>query len=245
MKTRIVIGAAGFIGSAIVQQLGDEPDRLIKLDPKLNGTDADHPVRRSPESGSTAVTAAIKLVARRGDRVELIYAAGTHPPLRSMSDTSPAEVEAVLEDTIQAYALMRAFAHTITSRRASGSIVYISTIGAMRPHRYLAGYDASRAAVESIIRSIAVEYGRNGVTARTLAVGPLKESASTKSDGDQGPVLVDLVPTGTYASVADIASMAVAFAGSAFDCANGHTLTADGGLTVQLRPSAVERGPDS
>ena len=140
---------------------------------------------------------------------------------------------------------MRAFAQAITSKRASGSIVYISTVGARRPHRYLAGYDASRAAVESVVRSIAVEYGRHGVTARTLAVGPLRESSSTRADGDLGPALVDLVPTGVYASVADIAAIAIALAGPAFDCVNGHTLTADGGLTVQLRPSAVERGPDS
>lgn len=245
MRTRIVIGAAGFIGSAIVRRLGDEPDQLIKLDPKLKDADADRTVKFSPESGSTTVTAAIKQSARRGDRIELIYAAGNHPPLRGMGATTPAEVEAILDDTVQAYAVMRAFAHAITSRRASGSIVYISTIGAMRPHRYLAGYDASRAAVESIVRSIAVEYGRHGVTARTLAVGPLKESVSTKADGDQAAVLVDLVPTGAYGSVDDIASMAVAFAGPAFDYVNGHTLTADGGLTVQLRPSAVERGPDS
>jgi gluconate 5-dehydrogenase len=243
MTTRIVVGAAGFIGSAIVRHVGDGPDPLIEIDRKpADEHESRHADPRRESEGST-ISEVLKRLARPGSRIELIYAAGTHPPLRSMDDTSPAEVESALDDAVQSYAVMRAFAHTVAARRASGSIVFISTVGATRPHRYLAGYDAARAAVESIVRSIAIEYGRRGITARTLAVGPIRESSSTRSDGDLGPALVDLVPTGKYASVADIASIAVAFAGPAFDCANGHTLTVDGGLTVQLRPSAVERGP--
>ena len=42
MRTRIVIGAAGFIGSAIVKQLANEPDRLIAFDPALDQNSGSH-----------------------------------------------------------------------------------------------------------------------------------------------------------------------------------------------------------
>jgi NAD(P)-dependent dehydrogenase (short-subunit alcohol dehydrogenase family) len=240
MRTRIVVGAAGFIGRAIIEHLASEDDRVIAVDPELFGPNS---VRSAADPETIAAT--VKPLARPGARIELIYAAGTHPPLRAMSDTPANEVARALLDTVDAYAAMRTFAQTVAKSPAAGSIVFISTVGASHPHRYLAGYDAARAAAESIVRSIAVEYGRRGVTARTLAVGPVRESSSTAADGGLAAALVDLVPTGTYASVADIAAVAAALAGPAFDCVNGHTITADGGLTVQLRPSAIERGPDS
>jgi hypothetical protein len=52
-----------------------------------------------------------------------------------------------------------------------------------------------------------------------------------------------LVPLGRYARLAEVAEAIALFGCPAFDPANGHTLTFDGGLSVQLRPVEVERPP--
>lgn len=94
----------------------------------------------------------------------------------------------------------------------------------------------------SLVRSFTLEYGKR-LAARAVALGPLAQSASTAADGDRLPALLALVPRGTYMGLGDLARALTAFGGPCFDSSAGHTLTLDGGLSVQLRPAAVERPP--
>ena len=118
----------------------------------------------------------------------------------------------------------------------------VTSVGAHRAHRYHVGYDAAKAGVESVVRSLALEYGSR-LSVRAFALGPLAESTSTATDGEALPALVRLVPLGRYARLEEVAEAIALFGGPAFDAANGHTLTFDGGLSVQLRPVEVERAP--
>ncbi|MBB5874631.1 NAD(P)-dependent dehydrogenase (short-subunit alcohol dehydrogenase family) [Allocatelliglobosispora scoriae] len=67
-------------------------------------------------------------------------------------------------------------------------------------------------------------------------LGPLRSLADATA-------LIRLVPLGRYPRLDEIAEAAIMLASGALDCANGHTITLDGGLTVQLRPVDVERAP--
>lgn len=240
MVTRVVVGAAGLLGAAITRLLARSGGTVIAVDSApIDTPPGVRVIRADAKHALTDLADIIPAV----PRAELYYAAGVVPALRRASDTTPEHFAHALEDLSTAYAVLHGFAEALRSADVPGSIVIIGSVGARVAHRYLIGYDAARAGLESVARGLALEYGTAGITTRVLAVGPVAESPTTRADGDQLPALTRLVPLGRYPSIDEIAEAAVLFGGPCFDPANGHTLCVDGGLSIQLRPVDVERAP--
>ncbi|MGH3832365.1 MAG: SDR family oxidoreductase [Pseudonocardiaceae bacterium] len=237
---RVVVGAAGQVGSALAAHLRSVPGGLVAVD-RVSG---DSPV---PVIGCdvTGPAFADLLAARLAGcaRAELYHTAGWVPPLARINDTpTDAFATALTRNLTSTYAPLRAFALATGRLDLHAAAVVVTSVGAHRAHRYHVGYDAAKAGVESVVRSLALEYGSR-LSVRAFALGPLAESTSTAADGEAAPALVQLVPLGRYARVAEVAEAIALFGGPAFDPVNGHTLTFDGGLSVQLRPVEVERAP--
>lgn len=237
---RVVVGAAGQVGSALAAHLRSVPGRLVAVD----RVSSDGPV---PVIGCDVTDPAFSdlLALRLADctRAELYHTAGWVPPLARVDDTpTDTFATAVTQNLTSAYAALRAFALAAGRLDLDAAAVAVTSVGAHRAHRYHVGYDAAKAGVESVVRTLALEYGAR-LSVRAFALGPLAESTSTAADGEVAPALVRLVPLGRYARLAEVAEAISLFGGPAFDPANGHTLTFDGGLSVQLRPVEVERAP--
>ncbi|GIH11215.1 hypothetical protein Rhe02_92820 [Rhizocola hellebori] len=243
MTLRIVVGAGGLVGTAIARHAANTDGDAVAVDLALATAplSAEH-LQLDATSEDFAQWLASAIADR--SRVELYYAAGQVAPLCRVTDTPPAAFEKAMHDLVVAYTVTSRFAETTRQAGIAASIVIIGSIGAHQAHRYMIGYDASRAGLESVARGLALEYGQHGVTTRVLAVGPIAESATTQADGELLPALARLVPTQRYAPIDQIAAAAIAYGGPAFDYANGHTLRLDGGLTIQLRPSDIERRPE-
>ncbi|GAB2711595.1 SDR family NAD(P)-dependent oxidoreductase [Kitasatospora kifunensis] len=233
---RIVTGAAGLIGRAVCQHLRNTDGVLLALDTHP-GPDDSTVLRLDSTSEAFATLLSEHLAG--AERAELIHTAGTHPPLTTITDTPPEEFARHTADLTHTYATARTFALATRAAGIPASAVLLSTVGA---HRYLAGYDAARAGIESLARSFTLEFARH-LSVRAAAVGPIAQSASTQADGPLAPALLALVPRGTYADLQDIATALATYATAPFDTTAGHTLTLDGGLTIQLRPADVERRP--
>ncbi|AEO55515.1 hypothetical protein MYCTH_2299438 [Thermothelomyces thermophilus ATCC 42464] len=108
---------------------------------------------------------------------------------------------------------------------------------------------AAKAAIDSLVGSLALEYGPFGVTANGIAPGAiagtegmerLASSRMSKADQDRG------VPSGRWGTVRDIADATVFLLSDAASYVNGTTLVVDGagwrrqgGLAVGLDPGMV------
>ncbi len=237
---RVVIGATGQIGSALAAHLHSVAGRLIAVD----RVSSDGPV---PVIGCDVTDPAfadlLAVQLARCTRAELYHTSGWVPPLAKI-DNTPTDTfaTAVTQNLTSAYAALRSFALTTGELGLHAAAVAVTSVGAHRAHRYHVGYDAAKAGVESVVRTLALEYGPR-LSVRAFALGPLAESTSTAADGEALSALVRLVPLGRYARMAEVAEAIALFGGPAFDPANGHTLIYDGGLSVQLRPVEVERAP--
>lgn len=239
---RIVAGASGLIGAAITRRLARLPGPLLALDARPAPPEAGHPVTRTDLAGDE-LPGLLTAHLNGATRAELYHTAGHVPDLARITDTPPDLFARALDDLTTAYTVLRTFALAVDDQHVpAASAVLLSSVGARRAHRYLAGYDAARAATESLARSFTLEFG-DRLAVRAAAIGPIAQSASTAADGDLLPALLALVPRGAYADLDDIADAVAAFGGPSFDAAAGHTLTLDQGLTVQLRPAQTERPP--
>ena len=133
-----------------------------------------------------------------------------------------------------------------------GAIVFISTVNATITNPLFGVYSVAKAGLNALARSVALEYGRDGIRCNAIAPGQIMgERASARIDDDplEDQLSRDCYPLGRYGRPEEIASCALFLASDDASFVTGTVLTADGGLTIQspealVRPSFRSRWRD-
>ena len=101
----------------------------------------------------------------------------------------------------------------------------------MRAWEEDAAYNASKAGVELLTRTIAVEYGPRGVRANCVAPGVIDAGMTDViTDASERAALVAKQPLGRMGLAEEVAEAAVWLASDASSFTTGTTLTVDGGF---------------
>lgn len=113
--------------------------------------------------------------------------------------------------------------------RGTGSIINVTSMVASKGVPGASVYSASKAAVESLTRTWAAEFGPRGVRVNTVAPGPTNTEGVVAEWGDTNDELGRTLPLGRTAEPAEIAQAVVFLASGASSFITGLTLHADGG----------------
>lgn len=122
-----------------------------------------------------------------------------------------------------------------------GVITAVSSVSSIR-HLGIASpfYDMSKAALNAMMRHIAVEYGAQGIRANALLLGmmdtPLARGAIAGAGRSLEPIYEAYrtkIPAGRMGAAEDTAGAAVFLASDAAAYINGAEIVVDGGLTVR------------
>jgi NAD(P)-dependent dehydrogenase (short-subunit alcohol dehydrogenase family) len=127
------------------------------------------------------------------------------------------------------YELSLRVARQMTERRR-GCIIHISSVGGLRAHRGLAGYDTSKGAIDTLTRVMALDLGPHGIRVNAVAPGQIRGPQFRKLDG---------VPLGRCGTPRDIGAAVAFLASDAATYITGQVLYVDGGLTAQLTPPGI------
>jgi NAD(P)-dependent dehydrogenase (short-subunit alcohol dehydrogenase family) len=126
----------------------------------------------------------------------------------------------------------RAFARWAVDHKRGGAIVNVSSIAAGRPALGLALYSASKAALDSLTRSMAVEWAGRGLRVNAVAPGHVATEGVLEDlrTGrlDEKTVLAR-IPAGRIADGDDIADAVLFLCSDRARHILGHVLTVDGG----------------
>lgn len=130
-----------------------------------------------------------------------------------------------------------------------GSLVFISTVNGTITNPGFGLYGAAKGGLNALTRSIALDYGRDGIRANAIAPGQIvgeREAQRLAHDPVEEAASRDCYPLGRYGTPEDIANVALFLASDESAFVTGITLTADGGLTLQspealVRPSFRKR----
>ena len=118
--------------------------------------------------------------------------------------------------------------------RGTGSIVNVGSISAMivnRPQMQPA-YNASKAAVHQLTKSLAAEWAPFGVRVNALAPGYVKTEMSPVDDPQFRPHWVDDAPMRRYALPEELGPSLLYLASDASSFTTGSVLVVDGGYTL-------------
>jgi len=126
----------------------------------------------------------------------------------------------------------RAFARWTIGHGRGGAIVNVSSIAAGRPAPGVGLYSASKAALDSLTRSMAVEWAGKGLRVNAVAPGHVA-TAGVLEDFRTGRLdekaVLQRIPLGRIADGDDIAEAVLFLSGDRARHILGHVLTIDGG----------------
>lgn len=121
-----------------------------------------------------------------------------------------------------------------------GRILFSTSLNATRSEPAHTLYDASKGAVNALVRQLAVELAPHGFTTAAVAPG-LVETPLTdfglRSDPAARQAILDQIPIRRIATVDDLAGWYVFLASDAACYATGTIVNVDGGLDAQQMPS--------
>jgi NAD(P)-dependent dehydrogenase (short-subunit alcohol dehydrogenase family) len=116
--------------------------------------------------------------------------------------------------------------------RGRGSIVNVSTMAASMGVAGASGYSATKAALESLTRTWAAEFGPRGVRVNTVAPGPTRTEGVLAEWGERIEVLGKAMPLARTARPSEIAEAILFLASPRASYVTGATLPVDGGGTA-------------
>lgn len=116
--------------------------------------------------------------------------------------------------------------------RKYGRIINIASLNSFVSLSEVAAYAASKAAVVSLTRSLAVEWSRHGVLVNAIAPGVFRTEFNQKllEGTPRGHELLMRTPMGRFGQASEVAGAAVYLASDAASFVTGQTLVIDGGF---------------
>ena len=113
-----------------------------------------------------------------------------------------------------------------------GRIINIASLSTFVSLFEVAAYSASKAAVASLTKSLAIEWAKKGVNVNAIAPGVFRTALNQKllDESDRGREFLTRTPMGRFGNVEELAGAAVFLASDAASFVTGEVLVVDGGF---------------
>ncbi|WP_232660750.1 SDR family NAD(P)-dependent oxidoreductase [Pseudonocardia sp. TRM90224] len=147
------------------------------------------------------------------------------------ADVDEELIDGALAVNIKAAFLLTGLVAPRMAERGRGAIVNIGSINGLVGMAGSALYSTTKAAIHSLTKSWAAEYGPHGVRVNTVAPGPTSTPRSVRFADHIAP-LIARAPARRVSTTEEVAKAVVFLAGADSTNVHGATLTVDGGWSA-------------
>jgi NAD(P)-dependent dehydrogenase (short-subunit alcohol dehydrogenase family) len=247
-KVAIITGAGSGMGRVAAQLFAAEGARVVAAEfdeaagaetvDLVTGAGGDAVFVKTDVSSEADAAAMVAAAMDRYGRVDVLYNnAGVMPePDHSVIDTEVAVWDHVMAVNVRGVFLGCKYAIPRMLEQGSGSVINISSfvalLGCSVPQD---AYTASKGAVLSLTRSLAVQFGPKGVRANAICPGPIETPLLMDwlvKDEAAKQLRLSRNPTGRFGKPEEIVNVAVYLASDESRWTNGAHFVIDGGISV-------------
>ena len=144
--------------------------------------------------------------------------------------------EAQKEIQVNFLATLRMFQRCYPKMKAQGwgRLIAVGSVNERRPHPEMCVYAATKSAQENLVRGLARQVAKEGVTVNNLCPGVFFTDRNKEclADPVYGKKVTDAIPMHDYAMPEDAAGAALLLASDAGRYITGATIMIDGGLSI-------------
>ncbi|MGH6769427.1 MAG: 3-oxoacyl-[acyl-carrier-protein] reductase [Xanthobacteraceae bacterium] len=238
-KTALVTGATGDIGGAIACALhgqgavvalsGTRREALDQIAGELK--DRVHALPCNFVDKDAVEALVPKAEAAMGKLDILVANAGITRDNLFVQLTDEAWDEVLAVNLTATFRLARAALRGMMRRR-SGRIIGITSVVGVTGNPGQGNYTASKAGMIGMVKSIAQEYAKRGITANCIAPGFITSAMTDKLNDKQREAILSRVPAGRLGEGSDVAAAAVYLASDEAAYVTGQTLHVNGGMAM-------------
>jgi NAD(P)-dependent dehydrogenase (short-subunit alcohol dehydrogenase family) len=247
-KIALVTGAGSGIGRGIAHRFAAEGAFLVLSD--IADAGLQETVAMIEEAGGRSVSV-VGDVAVRADAERMVEAAATHwgrldiavnnagitgSRQATLAHLTPDEEwERVMAVNVSGVFRVASAALRQMLEQGSGTIINIASAAGLVPFPARAAYNASKGAVISFTRALALDYAPNHIRVNAICPG-MVETAMTSwrlEIPELRQQVLDMTPWGRIGQPEDIAAAAVYLASDEADFVTGHMLVIDGGWIIK------------
>ncbi|MDB5406917.1 MAG: idnO [Rhodospirillales bacterium] len=246
-RVALVTGAARGLGFAIAEGLAGAGALVV-----LNGRDQaslDEAARRIAATGAGAVeterfdvadsaerSRGFAAIAERHGRLDVLVNTVGQRNRKPLLDLAEDEIRTLIETDLTAGIMLSREAVRLMLPRRSGRLIAVTSIAGAVARPADSVYTAAKAGLTGMVRALAAEYGKHGITSNAIAPGffATEPNSALLADPAIRSYFEGRTPIGRWGRPDEIAGAAVFLASDAASYVNGHVLTVDGGATILM-----------
>jgi 3-oxoacyl-[acyl-carrier protein] reductase len=244
-QVAIVTGGSRGIGKAIVQALAKEgvkvafvykgsADAARELETEIAGAGSVAKAHQGDVADPATGERIVEAVLAEWGRVDILVNNAGVIRDKLFLQMEAEDWDAVVSTNLTgSFGFCKAVAKQMAFKQRSGRIINVSSIAAEHVNVGQANYAASKGAINSLTRVLAVELGRRNVLVNAVAPGFIETDMSQAVRNLAGEDnLKKLIPVRRLGKPEDIAAVVVFLAGPAAAYITGQVITVDGGLSL-------------
>ena len=155
--------------------------------------------------------------------------------LLSSAETDSYDWSRIIDVNLTAsFSLARAATPFLLKAESAAMVLISSQIGLVG-HQRAAAYAASKAGINGLAKSLALELADRNVRVNAIAPGPIATdmTAATRADPERFETLRSAIPLGRFGTAEEIANLAVFLLSEQAGFITGQVVVADGGFTAR------------
>ncbi len=241
-KVAVVIGGTSGIGRAIAHGLADAGADVVPTSRRVEqvevaATEIEERGRRSLRLASDvsdrdSLQRVLEETTKAFGKVDILVNSAGRTKRAPTLDFSEEDWNDILETNLTGtLRACQVFGRHMLEREY-GRIINIASLSTFVALHEVAAYSASKAAVASLTKSLAVEWSPRGVCVNAIAPGVFRTALNQKllDESERGREFLLRTPMKRFGKVEELAGAAIFLASDAASFVNGEILTVDGGF---------------